>query len=274
MSPRCRSASGSVRNSPKHHSAKAPREAQVFWPLSTPAVLALGAGAARLRMPARSLPASGSDHPWHQISSPRGHGGQEPRLLLVGAELEEGRGEQEDPVLAHPQRGLRPPVLLLEDQPLDEADPSPAVLLGPRHDRPPVGGHGPLPAAVGLEPLGRVERGQGPGRRGVGGQPRPGLGPELLLVVGESKVHRSVRAVRSGAGRRRAKSDTPPDFRQPRADRPQWGHAERRDRRRGPDPGREAERPALGLARRRPRRPAAPGAGRAQRPRPRPWWRT
>ncbi len=34
---------------------------------------------------------------------------------------------------------------------------------------------------VGLEPLGGVERGERPGRRGVGGQPRAGLGPEGLL---------------------------------------------------------------------------------------------
>ena len=58
---------------PKHQWAKAPLEAQVFWPLSSqpsPAALRV----ARERMPARSLPASGSDQPWHQISSPAAMG--------------------------------------------------------------------------------------------------------------------------------------------------------------------------------------------------------
>ena len=38
-----------------------------------------------------------------------------------------------------------------------------------------------LPGPVGLEAVGRVERGQGLGRD-VGGQPGPGLGPEGLVL--------------------------------------------------------------------------------------------
>ena len=76
---------------PKHHSANAPRLAQVFWPLSTqpsPAALRV----ARERMPARSLPASGSDQPWHQMASPDAIGGRKrafcasvPYSSMVGA---------------------------------------------------------------------------------------------------------------------------------------------------------------------------------------------
>ena len=76
---------------PKHHSAKAPRLAQVFCPLSSqPSPVAVRT--ARERMPARSLPASGSDHPWHQISSPDAIGGRKrafwasvPYSSIVGA---------------------------------------------------------------------------------------------------------------------------------------------------------------------------------------------
>ncbi len=75
MSPRWRSASGSVRKRPKHHSANAPREAHVFCPVNTQPSSEC-ARRARLRMPARSLPASGSDQPWHQISSPEAIGGR------------------------------------------------------------------------------------------------------------------------------------------------------------------------------------------------------
>ena len=91
MRPRCRSASGSVRNSPKHHSANAPRDAHVFCPESTqpPSV---SERRARLRMPARSLPASGSDQPWHQISAADAIGGRNrafcssvPNSNIVGA---------------------------------------------------------------------------------------------------------------------------------------------------------------------------------------------
>ncbi len=119
----------------------------------------------------------------------RRHRGQEAPLLLVGPELEQGGREQEDPVLAHPIGCPRPPVLLLEHQPLEEADPSPAVLLRPRDDRPALGGHGPLPLPVRLETGGRVEGREGSGGRGVLDQPRPGVGAECFLVVGVSKVH-------------------------------------------------------------------------------------
>src|SRR4029077_17896957 len=49
-----------------------------------------------------------------------GHARQDAILLLLGAELEHGRREEEDAVLGDPLRPARPVVLLLEDQPLDE----------------------------------------------------------------------------------------------------------------------------------------------------------
>ena len=76
---------------PKHHSANAPRLAQVFCPVSSqPSPASLRT--ARERMPARSLPASGSDQPWHQISSPAAIGSKKrsfcagvPYSSMVGA---------------------------------------------------------------------------------------------------------------------------------------------------------------------------------------------
>ena len=147
-------------------------------------------------MPARSLPASGSDQPWHQISVARGHGRQEAGLLLVGAELEHGGGEQEDPVLADPEGGLGPPVLLFEDQPLEDAHAAAAVLLGPGHHRPAVVGHALLPRPVGLEASAVSREGSEPGAGRMRGQPVPGLGPEGLLGVGVVQVHRLVHRVR------------------------------------------------------------------------------
>ena len=87
----------------------------------------------------------------------RGHGRQEALLLGRRPELEQGRGQEEHAVLADPQGGPGPPVLLLEDEPLEDADPPSAVVLRPRHDRPPIVGHGRFPVAVGLEALGRVQ---------------------------------------------------------------------------------------------------------------------
>ena len=67
VSPRCRSASGSERNSPKALSPNTARELQIFCPFSSqpPSVLV-----AVDRSEARSLPDSGSDQACAQISSP------------------------------------------------------------------------------------------------------------------------------------------------------------------------------------------------------------
>ena len=194
---------------PKHQSAKAPRLAHVFWPLRIQWPSCAVSRAARERMPARSLPASGSDQPWHQISSPARHRREVARLLRLGPVLEHGGGEQEDAVLAHPLRGPGAVVLLLEHEPLEDADVAPAVLDGPAHHRPAVLEHGALPGAVGLEAFGGIERGEGVGGD-VRGQPRPRLGPEGLLLGAEGQVHdggnlpqRSRRCQGAGRGGRR-----------------------------------------------------------------------
>ncbi len=64
--------SGSLRNSPKARSAKAARDDQVFWPLSSqpPSVRT-----ALAVSEARSEPASGSDQACAQITSPEAIGG-------------------------------------------------------------------------------------------------------------------------------------------------------------------------------------------------------
>ena len=221
MSPRWRSASGSVRKRPKHQSAKAPREHQVFCPSriqpSPP-----GARRARLRSAARSLPASGSDQPWHQISSPEAMGGRNRAFCWAGAELQQGGGQEEDPVLAHPGRRPGPVVLLLEDEPLE--DPDAPARRTPRASETTdqrSADMRPLPGAVLLEALGRVQRGQATRRPGtLACQPGPGLGPEGLL------------------GGREASGPCRPRIWHTVRSRQQCSHALRRHRRRRPDAGR------------------------------------
>ena len=133
--PLCRSLSGSERNNPKRCVQNAPRVVHVFWPFSSqpPSTLV-----ARLWMPARSLPALGSDHPWHHSSSAAAMRGRMRSCCSGRAELEHGRRQQEDAVLRDPLRTAGAVVLLLEDQPLPERRAAAAVLLGPRHDGPAV----------------------------------------------------------------------------------------------------------------------------------------
>jgi hypothetical protein len=65
--PRWRGPSSSVRASTPHQRAYWPHETQVFWPLNTKSPSSFTR--ARVRSDARSEPASGSEKPWHQISS-------------------------------------------------------------------------------------------------------------------------------------------------------------------------------------------------------------
>ena len=108
---------------------------------------------------------------------PRGHWRQEALLLFGRAVLEQGGGQQEDAVLAHPLGRPGAVVLLLEDQPLHDADAAAAVRRGPTDHRPAILEEPALPGPVGGEAIGRVEGGEGIGRD-VGGQtrlaPRPG----------------------------------------------------------------------------------------------------
>ncbi len=90
--PRCFLADGSVRTYSWHQSAKWPIEFQVFCPLTTKWS---PSSTAWVRSAARSEPASGSDMPCDQISSPRSIGVRNrafcsavPKCMIAGAMLE------------------------------------------------------------------------------------------------------------------------------------------------------------------------------------------
>ena len=65
--PRCRGAPGSLRTSMKIQFAVRASDVQIFWPSITHVS---PSSRARVRSPARSDPAPGSEKPWHQRSSP------------------------------------------------------------------------------------------------------------------------------------------------------------------------------------------------------------
>ena len=135
------------------------------------------------RCAARSLPASGSDQPWHQISSPDAMRRQEARLLLGRCRARRSSGPGGRCRSGRPGRGPGPVVLLLEDQPLDEAGAAPAVLgrarrpptSGRRTAGPPRPGAASKPSAVSSEARAARKRGRDP-------PARRGLGAERLLV--------------------------------------------------------------------------------------------
>jgi hypothetical protein len=176
--PRWRSAVGSLRNRPKRWVQNAPRVVQVFCPVAHGAALDGGQVAARVGFGPALAP---------QVL-PGGHAGQDPVLLGSRAELEDGRGEQEDAVLGDALGGAGPVVLLLEDQPLHRRRVPPAVRGGPRHHGEAGVEEGPLPRQVGGEAVAGVTRRQVVGD--VGAQPGPALGAERLLGGGEGEVHR------------------------------------------------------------------------------------
>ncbi len=105
-----------------------------------------GAGAGRGRATAPA-----SDQARHQISSPGGDRGQEALLLGRRADVEQGRAEEEEAVLAHPLGPAGPLVLLLENEPFHDPEAPAAVLRGPTHGGPPVGEHERFPGSMGFE---------------------------------------------------------------------------------------------------------------------------
>src|SRR5580704_10272663 len=117
-----------------------------------------------------------------------GHRREETLFLRVGAVFEHGGGEQEDAVLADALGGAGAVVLLLEDEPLEDAQVAAAVLRRPADDGPAVLVHFSFPAAVGLEALFCVKRGEGV-RGDVLVQPGACFGPELLVLGAERQVH-------------------------------------------------------------------------------------
>ena len=64
--PLCFGASGSVRATSMHHFEYCAPDVHTFWPVTTHSSPSL---TARVLSAARSEPASGSEKPWHQISS-------------------------------------------------------------------------------------------------------------------------------------------------------------------------------------------------------------
>ena len=187
--PRWRSASGSVRNRPNRWVQNAPRVVHVFWPVRRQPPAA-SSRSARLLMPARSLPASGSLQPWHQRSSAAAMRGRMrsccswvPNSKTVGR-------QQEDAVLGDPLGAADPVVLLLEDQPLPQR--WRRARRRPRATTPPTSGPSNSCRSQSrwrAKPSRGVARRQRLGRH-VGLEPGAGLGPERLLGVGEGQVHR------------------------------------------------------------------------------------
>ena len=66
VSPACRSESGSLRVTRMHQSAMCAYDDHTFWPSTTKCE---PSSRAVVRTAERSEPASGSEKPWHQISS-------------------------------------------------------------------------------------------------------------------------------------------------------------------------------------------------------------
>ncbi len=120
-------------------------------------------------------------------------------LLLVGPVGQQGRARQVDP---HPVDRLGRPgpgVLHVEQGHLDRRGVPAAVGRGPLDPHPAIGGQLRLPRPppgdllIGVGEVGR--------RLQMVGQPRPHLGGERLLGIGEGEVHR-LRGPRSVGGRR------------------------------------------------------------------------
>nr|WP_254127066.1 hypothetical protein [Aquihabitans sp. G128] len=115
-------------------------------------------------------------------------------LLLGRAELEDGRGQQEDAVLGDPLRTARPVVLLLEDQPLPAAGGPAAEGLGPGHRGVAGGVEGALPVEVLGEALGGVAREDPvvvalPPRSQLLLEPPAHLGTEGVFLGAPGQVH-------------------------------------------------------------------------------------
>ena len=132
-------------------------------------------------IPARSLPAFGSDHPWHHVCVPDAIVARMRSCCSWRAELEDRRREQEDAVLRDALRRAAAVVLLFEDQPLPEARVASAVLLRPRHDRVARVEQLAFPFEVRRKARTCVARGERR-PRDVGFQPRAARRREMLLL--------------------------------------------------------------------------------------------
>ncbi len=182
-----RSASGSVRKTPKHQWAKELPLAQAFRPLrrQPPPPASRTAWARRT---GRSLALSGSDQAWHQISSPAAIAGKKRSFWAAVPTSSRVGPRRKMPSLLTRSGARRPVVLLFEDEPLHDPETPAAVLRGPAHGGPSVREHGRFPGLVGFEPGCGGNRGQGLGGD-MSGQPRTGLAPKGLVLGTEGQVH-------------------------------------------------------------------------------------
>ena len=118
---------------------------------------------------------------------------EEPALLLVGAELDEGRGEEALAEERDPRGSVRPRVLLVEDHLQRERKRPPAVLHGPGRAHPAIRAEHVLPLEADIPPrlvgraATRAERRELAGE--VLGQPRAHLGAKGRLFSGVAEVH-------------------------------------------------------------------------------------
>ena len=112
-----------------HHCALWANVVQTFWPVTTHSPFDF---TALVLSDARSEPDSGSEKPWHQISSPGEDRLQPALLLLVGAVVDHHRAAHHH--AEHVRRLRRPGArhLLAEERLLDERRAAAAVLLRPR----------------------------------------------------------------------------------------------------------------------------------------------
>ena len=185
--PRWRATLSSVRASTPHQRANWPQETHVFWPLRTKWS---SCSTARVRSDARSEPASGSEKPWHQISSAERIARDVPPPLLVVAEAQQRRTEDVEPDDVDELGGAGGGELLVDDDLLDGRAAAAAELLRPGAAD--VAGlvAGRLPAAQRFDPLvqalGQVGR-----RHALVCEERADLGLQRALFIGGSQLHRT-----------------------------------------------------------------------------------
>ena len=142
---------------------------------------------ARVFSEARSEPDSGSEKPWHQISSPGEDRLQEALLLLLVAVGDDDRTAHDQAEHVGGQRDPLARKLLVEDRLLDQRCALAAVLLGPGEPGPARLVHLLLPGAAELELDGIVALGRR--ARVVVLQPAPNLVPERRLRIRQRQVH-------------------------------------------------------------------------------------
>ena len=183
--PRCLGPLASVRARTAQRVANCPHEIQVFWPLI---VNRPPSSAAAVRSDARSEPASGSEKPWHQISSAEQDRRHVTVPLLVGSEGQQRGADDVEADHVDELGRSRGGQLLVDD---DLLDGRPAAAAEQRRPRAPDEAR--LVAArlpVAEEPDALVERVRHLGRlRAVTREEAPHLVAQRPFLVGEAELH-------------------------------------------------------------------------------------